>query len=301
MKVDRARFLAMVSLVACCGDPTRERGPVAPPAPTPTVSVGMPPIATATAAPPEVSPPPSSLPACDETADVPACADYGMPGPTCEKGLDPSGECARMRRFLTPRAARAAVQCMDDQAGTCRLHHSSTPESCFRASFSAACEVRDARAACARITAKCGTRLDAEVCVAAVSALQDGDPRSKFVKCMESSCTTSCLGAAEDGASAPASAPATKRTPPSRAADLARYPSRGASLPEEWTTCKLPTDCAAVWISGCSHAYVNQRGAAIVSERVRVDAKGKPDPKSRVISCSGPSAPQCTAGRCVGR
>ena len=297
--VDRARFLALASVLAGCGGaraPERSRAAAATPA---VVSVAAAPSAAPSPAVADAfaPAPPPPLPPCDTTIEVAECVDFGLPGPTCEQGSEPAASCVRLRNLLAPVAARAAVQCFADQAGTCRLHAQNAEGACFAASLSSACEVLGASVACERVLGRCRTRVSREVCVAAVSAVKDEADRTQFVDCFAKRCSLDCFGSVAARQPGPKLALA-KRRPPSRAVDLARYPTRGSPLPPSFTTCTLETDCVAVWTSGCSYAAVNQRAAGVVGERVRQDEKKHPDQLSRVAACQGPPDLRCSAGTC---
>ncbi len=311
MTIDRARFLALVTLIAGCGDSRKEPASPAPAAPsastaaapsasTPSAAPGASAsaassttaVASASSAAP-VAPPPTPCP----SVAVPECVDFGLPAPTCEQGMSPGFDCARLRATPTPQAASAAVQCMLAARGTCAVHRVDAARQCFLGSLSSACVDPAAGAACDAIVAKCGARQGRDECVAAVSAVAP-ERRSAFVSCATERCSVDCFDAADGGKTPPPKG--LPKAPPPRpiAGELARWPTTRAPLPAEWTTCKLTTDCVTLSTGRCGSMVVNRRGAPFVSERLRLTRAGKPDPADRVVDCAGPPLPACVAGTC---
>ena len=302
MRVDRAGFLAcsaaLIALTACPREPelppaVRKTPDVVPgatiAAPDPRVPSGA--DASADASPNGSGAASAALPACADV-EVPPCVDFGLPGPTCETGTDPGIECARLREALRPDAARAAVTCMIDRRGTCRVHATSAADDCFLGSLSSACERPGVRAACAPIVAKCGGRLEEDVCVAALSAVKD-EGRARAEQCLARQCDGRCYDAIVASRSLP-SKPTTKAVPGNFAAEMAKW--KGGALPAEWTTCRLRTDCLVVPSPSCGNLVVNHRFAAHADEIVRRETAQRPG-MSR--SCRGIGRGKCVAGVCT--
>jgi hypothetical protein len=151
------------------------------------------------------------------------------------------------------------------------------------------------------MASKCGKRLSEDECIAAWSAANEAT-RPRIVSCITESCGVRCFDAYDLRPSTPVTKPTAKAPPPpSRAADLAKWPNRAAPIPADWTACKLSTDCETVFMGGCGYVQVTHKWASVVAERVRIETKGKPDPRDAVRSCAGPMGPVCKAGRCEAR
>lgn len=294
MVVDRARFLALVPLLAACGEPRPSPAvaPRPPPEPMPVASVS----ATATATVPSAAPVEAASSVVDD-AVVPECLDHGIPGPTCEQGFDPVVECLRVRQTLRPRAARAAVECMNDRGGGCAAHERGAAASCFLGSFSSAVTDPSARAKCAPIVAKCGAAIGLDECVAGVSAVVDA-ARAKFISCVAEGCSLGCFDSTD--LMPPPSRPVAvaKAKPRDLSAKLAEWPTVSAKLPADWTRCKLTTDCTVVPTSGCGAVAVSRSAAPLVAERARREHASKPS-NTRNRLCAGVGSATCTAGACV--
>jgi hypothetical protein len=297
MKVERTGFLLCVAALAACPR-TAEPPPVASnPTEVPVAPLETPAQADAAAeaetrdASVAEAPP---LPVCSDP-EVPPCADFGMPGPTCEKGMDPAADCTRLRGILRPDAARAAVTCMLERRGTCFVHAGGerSASDCFLASLSSACERPGARAECDRIVTKCGPRLAAELCIAELSAVVD-EVRGRAAECLFKSCSPQCFGAIPRAKVSPPSS--TAKAPPIRAAaEIAKW-KHGTPLPTEWSACRLDTDCAVLPTSRCGSVAVNHLHAAFANEVLRrEEAK---NPPRFYPSCAGPGLPRCVAGKC---
>ncbi len=300
MTIDRARFLALVTVLAGCGDSRKEAAAPPPATAPPTSSAPSAPSASSASsavasASATASPPPA--PQCPPVT-VPECVDFGLPAPTCEQGMSPSFDCARLRATLTPEAASAAVQCMVDARGTCAVHRADAARECFLGALSSACVDPSSQRACDPVVAKCGARVGKAECAAAVSAVLP-ERRSAFVSCAAESCSLDCFDSAEAGKTpVPKGLP---KAPPPRptAAELARWPGARAPIPTEWAACKLSTDCVVVSTARCGSIVSNRRGAPFVSERLRLERAAKPDPSDRYRECAGPPTPACVAGTCT--
>lgn len=309
MTIDRARFLALVTVLAGCGDSRKEASSPSPTPSTATASTSAsaaPSAASASSAPSAASA--SSAPSAGASASpapaqcpqvtVPECVDFGLPAPTCEQGMSPSFDCARLRATLTPAAASAAVQCMLDARGTCAVHRAGAAHECFLGALSSACVEPSSNRACAPVVAKCGSRVGKDECAAAVSAIAP-ERRSAFVSCVTEGCSLDCFDPAEGGRT-PTPKGLPKAPPPrSVAAEIARWPGARAPLPPEWTACKLATDCVVVSTARCGSLVANRRGAPFVSERLRLEHAAKPDPSDRFRECAGPPTAACVAGTCT--
>lgn len=294
MKVERAGFLVCLAALAGCprASAPPPRGSDVTEVPVAALDAGAHPDASAGAEP--ASAPAVALPACLDP-EVPPCVDFGVPGPTCEKGMEPGVECVRLRGALRPDAARAAVSCMIERRGTCSVHRSDSAQECFLFSLSSACERPGARAACAPIVAKCGAKLEEEICVAELSAVVDG-ARDRAVACLGRSCDPRCYESVR-APGVPPPKPKGKAAPGRVAAELARW-KPGTEFPAEWTACRLRTDCEVIAGERCGSYAVNHLAAPYVDEMVRREA-AKGSTRGATFSCAGPGLPACVAGKCA--
>ena len=291
MKVERAGFLLCVAALTACpraADPP----PAAPEAPG---ALEVPVATVATPAPAdegETKAPP--LPACSDP-EVPACVAFGLPGPTCEQGMDPGLDCVLLRGILRPDAARAAVTCMINRRGTCLIHasQSRSASDCFLASLSSACERPGARGACDPIVAKCKGRLDTEICVGELTAVTDA-VRDRTVACLTKQCDPRCFESIR-GASVTPPKPTAKAPRSQAESEIAKW-TVGTVLPAAWSQCRLATDCAVLSRAACGSIAVNHRHAAYAHEVLRRDARK--NPPLFYPRCAGSGLPSCVGGTC---
>ena len=221
MKIDRERFLVLVSLLAggaCAQTQSSDPAAPGPAAPTAVMTVASvttipletaaPPVATT----PPPAPPPAATPkaspdpykgtpvtaqACNPSDNMVAGGPYACnlraPGPTCESFKDTVQECPTLQKLLKPRVASAALECLKRKSGTKEICEFNITSICAYEALGSACLDPSVTRACDGIMNRCGgpkgnyNKMSRESCEAGVSGIADSK-RKKFISCISESC-----------------------------------------------------------------------------------------------------------------
>ncbi len=245
MRVDRTKFHVLVAALSAACSPTEppvaasslpvpELPRPAEVPPPPAVTAPPPPQPAATA-PPAVTaqPAPAAASSEDERYDfgpggavpplartihpqscaksenaqgaVGACSLTRPPGPTCESFGDTVDECRRFSRWLVPKAAAHATQCLRAKSGSQDLCLFNVAMACAAESFGAVCldpspkieaDCKKVADQCARVPLR-SRHMTLDACKGALSAIVPAR-REKFVHCAAESCAmVQCAYAAD--------------------------------------------------------------------------------------------------------
>jgi len=240
MRIERGRFLFLTSAIfAACATRSEPSTPGAiiippqppsPPAPFPTATPERmdagttkeepPAVAVATddedESPYDADPTVASIPlaksihaqSCDVADNAkgkPVSCALKAPGPTCESFTDTKSECAKLTRWVVPKAAEKAVACLNAKSGKKDICLFNVGVACVIESLSSVCldAAPKIQTSCERVMAKCkkvdreARHMTLDACKAAMSAIVPAR-QSRFLTCAAESCSlVPCIYAAE--------------------------------------------------------------------------------------------------------
>lgn len=128
---------------------------------------------------------------CDNTIGTPkSCTGLAAPGPACESFSETQRFCDAFPRFLQPRAAEAAVDCMLGMSGTEAICDWSAWQTCALAGLQATCVDPASRSQCMSMSSACGGGLDVLQCQQAFSAVPTRE-RNRVASCIQEFCEVS--------------------------------------------------------------------------------------------------------------
>jgi hypothetical protein len=128
---------------------------------------------------------------CDNSVGSPkSCSGLQAPGPHCESFADTQRFCDAFPRFLQPRAAEAAVDCMLAMSGTEAICDWSAWQTCAAAGLNATCVDPASRSQCMSISSMCGGSLDVFQCQQAFAATPARE-HSRVASCIQEFCEVS--------------------------------------------------------------------------------------------------------------
>ncbi|MFO7566082.1 MAG: hypothetical protein R6X02_25785 [Enhygromyxa sp.] len=186
MHVDRSRFLFLTASLAAAAcnqpqpaaspdsggvDPARS-GNTADPEPSASPNPGGSAVWLEIEPGTEDKPPQAADPNCDNQAGTPAACKLSAPAGHCESLAWSQTVCEAFPRFLQPRAAEAAVDCMLAANGTTRVCDWMLVTECTGAGVQASCIDPATRTECDAISSSCGGSLDVFTCQQAMSSVR---------------------------------------------------------------------------------------------------------------------------------
>lgn len=128
---------------------------------------------------------------CDNSVGTPkSCAGLSAPGPHCESFAETQRFCEAYPRFMQPRAAEAAVECMLAMSGTEGICDWSSGQTCSLAGLQATCVDPASRSQCQSMSSACGGGLDVFQCQQAFSAVPARE-QSRVASCIQEFCEVS--------------------------------------------------------------------------------------------------------------
>jgi hypothetical protein len=128
---------------------------------------------------------------CDNSIGTPkSCTGLSAPGPHCESFAETQRFCDAFPRFMQPRAAEAAVDCMLAMSGTEAICDWSAWQSCALAGLQATCVDPASRSPCMSMSSACGGGLDVFQCQQAFAAAPARD-HSRVASCIQEFCEVS--------------------------------------------------------------------------------------------------------------
>jgi hypothetical protein len=128
---------------------------------------------------------------CDNSVGTPkSCSGLSAPGPACESFAETQRFCDAFPRFMVPRAAEAAVDCMLAMSGTEAICDWSAWQTCAMAGLQATCVDPASRSQCMSMSSACGGSLDVFQCQQAFSAAPTRE-RNRVASCIQEFCEVS--------------------------------------------------------------------------------------------------------------
>lgn len=128
---------------------------------------------------------------CDNSVGTPkSCSSLSAPGPHCESFSETQRFCDAFPRFLQPRAAEAAVDCMLGMSGTEAICDWNAWQTCATAGLQATCVDPASRSQCQSMSSGCGGGLDVFQCQQAFSAVPMRE-HSRVASCIQEFCEVS--------------------------------------------------------------------------------------------------------------
>jgi len=128
---------------------------------------------------------------CDNSVGTPkSCAALSAPGPNCESFTETKLFCDAFPKFMQPRAAEAAVDCMLAMSGTEAICDWTAWQTCSNVGMQATCVDPGSRASCQSMSSNCGGSLDVFQCQQAFAAVK---PReiNRVASCIQEFCEVS--------------------------------------------------------------------------------------------------------------
>jgi hypothetical protein len=182
MHVDRSRFLFLTASLAAaaCNQPQSAATPDsggAEPARSGNTGGAEPTSSGGSSVWLEIEPgtedkPPVVDPNCNNQVGSPAACKLSPPAGHCESFEWSQQLCASFPKFMQPRAAEAAIDCMLAANGTWRVCEWDFWLECTGAGMQASCVDPGTRSECASISSQCGGSLDVFTCQQAFSSVR---------------------------------------------------------------------------------------------------------------------------------
>ncbi|PRQ05862.1 hypothetical protein ENSA5_01820 [Enhygromyxa salina] len=127
---------------------------------------------------------------CDNSAGRPGGCTLSPPGSHCESFQSTMQVCDSFSRFMQPRAAEAAVACLQAASGTRQICDLRIWDQCTSAGLQATCIEAETQSKCNVISDTCGGSLSRFTCQQALSAVQPQHIR-RLANCVEEHCEVS--------------------------------------------------------------------------------------------------------------
>lgn len=187
MHVDRSRFLLLTASLAAAAcnqtqtaanpdtggaEPARSGNTTAAAEPQPSQTTGESAVWLEIEPGTEDKPPPAADPNCNNQVGSPAACNLRAPAGHCESFDSTQMLCSSFANFMQPRAAEAAVDCMQAASGTQRICEWELWNDCTAAGMQATCIDPATRPECDSISSMCGGSLDVFTCQQALSSVK---------------------------------------------------------------------------------------------------------------------------------
>jgi hypothetical protein len=134
----------------------------------------------------------NSDPKCNDMQGKPGKCQFKAPGPQCESFRDLPNECQLLTKFLKPKVAERAVDCIAKKSGTPDICEFALPSRCATEAIrNGVCPDKAAEKNCASLVANCSSKrgsLSLEECKAGYSAVTPKSQK-KMLSCMSEFCT----------------------------------------------------------------------------------------------------------------